>query len=108
MVSAAEHDTMVAEVSHLPYLIAAALLYSVGDPKAASLQLAGTGFRDTSRVGASDARLWQEILEANREPVKTALRHYSRILGEFGNALETGDSLPGLDVIARVRQAISG
>ncbi len=106
VVTADTHDTMVAQVSHLPYLIAAALLYSVGDPSAPSLQLAGSGFRDTTRVGASDPELWQEILVANRRPIQQALNQYSRLLEEFLDALEKGESLPGKDIIAQVRQAI--
>lgn len=106
VVSADAHDAMVAEVSHLPYLVAAALLYSVGDSGRTSLQLAGTGFRDTTRVGASDPGLWHEILVANRGPILTALTHYSRLLAEFANALEHGENLPGMDIITQVRQAI--
>lgn len=106
VVTAGEHDTMVAEVSHLPYLIAAALLYSIGDPSAPALQLAGTGFIDTTRVGASDPGLWQEILAANRVPIGKALGQYSRTLEEFRDSLEAGERLPGLDIITRVRQAI--
>ncbi len=107
VVSADAHDAMVAEVSHLPYLVAAALLYSVGDSDRTALQLAGTGFRDTTRVGASDPDLWQEILVANRGPILTALSHYSRSLAKFANALEQGENLPGIEIIRQVRQAIS-
>lgn len=106
VVSAEAHDAMVAEVSHLPYLVAAALLYTVGDSNRASLQLAGTGFRDTTRVGGSDPGLWHEILVANRGPILHALRHYARSLDAFTNALEQGENLPGMDIIAEVRQAI--
>jgi prephenate dehydrogenase len=62
--SPAEHDLAVAEISHMPHLVAALLVTQAG-PK--SLPLAAGGFRDTTRVASASPGLWIEILQANRE-----------------------------------------
>jgi prephenate dehydrogenase len=62
--SPSEHDLAVAEISHMPHLVAALLVTQAG-PK--SLPLAAGGFRDTTRVASASPGLWIEILQANRE-----------------------------------------
>ncbi len=89
-VAAVEHDAMVATVSHLPYIISAALLAAVGDMNPLASRLAGPGFRDTTRVGASDPGLWNEILRANRSEVHKALGHYQLILEQCQEDLSQG------------------
>ncbi len=59
-----EHDQAVADISHVPHLMAALLVASANP---ASLPLAGGGFRDTTRVASGSPELWIEILWANRE-----------------------------------------
>lgn len=62
--SPADHDLAVADISHMPHLLAA-LLVDSANPN--SLPLAGGGFRDTTRIASGSAELWTEILWANRE-----------------------------------------
>jgi prephenate dehydrogenase len=62
----AEHDLAVADISHVPHLLAA-LLVANANPQ--SLPLAGGGFRDTTRIASGSPELWTEILWANREAV---------------------------------------
>ena len=94
-VTAAEHDAMVAAVSHLPYIISAALLAAVAAENPMAGRLAGSGFRDTTRVGASDPGLWDEILRANRNEVQKALGHYQRLLAQCQEDLSQ-DRFPAL------------
>lgn len=63
------HDAAYAAVSHLPHLIAFALMNSItSQPTGKSyLSLAGPGFRDFSRIAASDPKMWRDIMVANRE-----------------------------------------
>lgn len=68
--SPAEHDRVVAAVSHGPHLLAGALL-TVTDP--AARDCAGPGFRDLTRLAAGPPELWTEILSLNRPAVRTAL-----------------------------------
>ena len=62
------HDAAYAAVSHLPHLIAFAMVNCISSqaPAKAYLELAGPGFRDFTRIAASDPRMWRDILLANR------------------------------------------
>jgi prephenate dehydrogenase len=65
LMSPAEHDRWVALVSHVPHLVASAMAAQCADAPASALALAGPGLRDVTRIAASDAGLWTEILAAN-------------------------------------------
>ncbi len=71
-----EHDHVMARLSHLPQLVAWALLDAARrDPASGRrLGLAGPGFRDMTRLARSPKRLWRDILQANRDEVAGALR----------------------------------
>ncbi|HEX8324526.1 MAG TPA: prephenate dehydrogenase/arogenate dehydrogenase family protein [Tepidisphaeraceae bacterium] len=66
----AEHDRLVARVSHLPHAVAAALVAVQSD---ASIDLRGKGFTDTTRIAAGEAGLWRDIFLDNRENVVGAI-----------------------------------
>ena len=77
--TAAVHDAAVARVSHLPQLVAAALLETAGaDPRA--MELAAGSFRDLTRVAASDPDMWVDIIELNREAIGEAAEELKRAL----------------------------
>lgn len=63
------HDAAYAAVSHLPHLIAFALMNAINDQPNGKdyLSLAGPGFRDFTRIAASDAHMWRDVLMANRQ-----------------------------------------
>ena len=65
-----EHDAAVSDISHLPHLLAAAL---VSMQSRSAMPLAGKGFIDTTRIASGDARLWRDILLDNRDNVLTSL-----------------------------------
>jgi prephenate dehydrogenase len=73
---AEEHDRVVARLSHVPQIVAWALMAAAGaDPATRRrLRLAGPGFRDMTRLARSPRRLWREILRANRDEVEGALQ----------------------------------
>jgi prephenate dehydrogenase len=84
-----KHDQMVAAISHIPHLIAAALVnhaVTFGD-----LDLAAGGFRDTTRVASGSPDLWAEILLANREAVGSQLDQLIRDLQTVELALKNPD-----------------
>jgi prephenate dehydrogenase len=89
------HDALVAVVSHLPQVAASCLADVAGDAMATSgqavLAVAGGGFRDTTRIAASDPALWLGILEGNRAAVLDALDRYRDRLDELRDALAGGD-----------------
>jgi prephenate dehydrogenase len=88
------HDATFAAVSHLPHLLAfAAVNALVTQPQgAAFLEMAGPGFRDFSRIAASDAAVWRDILSANKTEVLTQVAHFRAALDQFENALQQGDN----------------
>jgi prephenate dehydrogenase len=72
ILEAARHDRLVAAISHLPYMVASALVNTVsqvGNDDDAVWDLAAGGFRDTTRVAASDTRMFLDILTTNRGAV---------------------------------------
>lgn len=93
----AEHDRVFAAVSHLPHLLAFALVAQIaGEPDAdRKLGKAGAGFRDFTRIAASSPRMWRDVCLANREPLVAELAAYRALLGELQAALarRDGDAL---------------
>lgn len=91
---AERHDRLVAAISHLPFLAASALVHTTaqvgaGDP--AVWELAAGGFRDTSRVAASDTRMFLDILMTNRPAVLAQLDAYLEQLSDLRGLLQTGN-----------------
>ena len=91
---AERHDRLVASISHLPFLVASALVQSVAkvgvdDPTV--WQLAAGGFRDTSRVAASDTRMFIDILMTNRSAVLEQLDCFSQQIDEVRHLLADAD-----------------
>jgi prephenate dehydrogenase len=88
------HDATFAAVSHLPHLLAFAAVNALtAQPQgAAFLDMAGPGFRDFSRIAASDAAVWRDILSANHAEVLTQVAHFRAALDQFENALKQGDT----------------
>lgn len=94
ILDAARHDRLVASISHLPFLVASALTRAVADvgaDDAAVWQLAAGGFRDTSRVAASDTQMFLDILMTNRSAVLDQVETFQAHLGELRALLEDGD-----------------
>jgi len=89
-----QHDRVLASVSHLPHLLAFALVAQIaGQPDAQlKLSLAGGGFRDFTRIAASSAVMWRDVALANREALGVELKAYRNLLGELERALESGDA----------------
>lgn len=69
-VTPASHDELVAAISHLPHLAAAALVNAVGEKMPGAFEMAGPGFRDTTRVAAGAPEMWTEIFQSNRVAVR--------------------------------------
>ncbi len=88
------HDATFAAVSHLPHLLAFAAVNALtAQPQgAAFLEMAGPGFRDFSRIAASDPAVWRDILSANQAEVLTQVAHFRSALDQFEAALNTGDT----------------
>ncbi len=81
---AERHDKIVSEISHLPHVVAALLAQSASTT---SLPFASSGFRDTTRIARSDARLWVPILLSNRRNLLRKLGEFSRTLNQIKSSL---------------------
>ncbi len=84
----AEHDRLVAAASHLPHLVAAALV-NVTSPDAMSCT--GGGFRDTTRVASGDPRMWADVCLHNRDRILDALQAFEGEVQSLRGLLERGD-----------------
>jgi prephenate dehydrogenase len=98
--TAENHDTAFAAVSHLPHLLAFAYLSAVlNQPLGPDfLALAGPGFRDFTRIAGSSPEVWRDILVANREEVLMQSLHFRHALDALEHAMREGnvDALEGL------------
>ena len=104
--SPVEHDRRLADVSHLPHAVAAAL---VAMQDAASMDLAGKGFADTTRVAAGDPGLWRDIFLDNRDNLRQSIRRLQEHLGGLLSRLDAGDgdaTARWLDEAAKQRQTL--
>ncbi|MCX6935686.1 MAG: prephenate dehydrogenase/arogenate dehydrogenase family protein [Verrucomicrobia bacterium] len=100
------HDEQIARISHLPHLIASALVLAAGHD---SLPLAGSGYRDTTRVAAGPSELWSEILCNNRLQVLASLKDFRSSLNDLVSALKKGDAsalAKILDDAAKIRRTL--
>lgn len=91
---AAEHDAVFAAVSHLPHLLAFALVARIASEPDGELKLgfAGAGFRDFTRIAASSPEMWRDVCLANREAIAAELAGYRALLDELQAALDQGDA----------------
>lgn len=92
VLDAVDHDIAVAHASHTPQVVASLLGASLLDAPERALDLAGQGLRDTSRIAASDPRLWVEILCANAEAVAPILHRMRDRLDGVLTALEDAEN----------------
>ncbi len=88
------HDEAFAAVSHLPHLLAFSLVNSItGQAQADTfLSLAGPGFRDFTRIAASDPKMWRDVLLANRDELLAQSKLFQQALSQLENAIRTDDA----------------
>ena len=87
------HDAAFAAVSHLPHLLAFAMVNSLlGQTQAETLfSLAGPGFRDFTRIAAGDARMWRDVLLANRDEVLSQSQLFRQALASIEDVMQSDD-----------------
>ena len=88
------HDAAFAAVSHVPHLLAFALINAIiGQPQGKEfLSLAGPGFRDFTRIAASEPNVWRDILLANREEVLAQSKVFQRALHALEHTIASGNA----------------
>lgn len=108
----ATHDKVVAIVSHLPHLIAFTICGTADDlaeeTKEAVLKFAASGFRDFTRIAASDVSMWRDIFLNNREALLEMLARFSEDAHALGRAVRYGQAEFIEDRIKRGRKIRRG
>ena len=87
--SPAKHDKYISYISHLPHIVAFSLMQSL--PKD-TLFLASSGLRDTTRIAASPAKLWADVLFTNSDNVLQALKQFHSCLSGIQSAIKKKDT----------------
>jgi len=107
-IDAETHDRLLAGTSHLPHLVAAALVNALGDGADA---LVASGFLDTTRIASGDPALWRDIFMTNADELLAALDRFEATLGAMRSALSDRDAEAVrrlLDEAKRRRDAMLG
>jgi prephenate dehydrogenase len=99
------HDRAVAAISHLPHVVAWALVDAVARFEPAALDVAARGFKDTTRIAASDPLVWTEILLANRDAVMASLHAFRSALDDLDRLITDGDGAGVHTTLARIKAA---
>ena len=99
------HDRATAAISHLPHLVADALVDAVVRMDPRFFEVAGRGFKDTTRIAASDPRMWREIFQENRAGLAEALAAFRAALDDL-ERLIAHDDAPAIEAaLDRIRRA---
>jgi prephenate dehydrogenase len=87
IVTPKEHDKIIALTSHLPHFIACALVLLISKNKKDFLPMIGKGFKDTTRIAASNAENWCEIAISNKKNISNGIKDFIRIIKKISNSL---------------------
>lgn len=104
---AALHDELLAATSHLPHVLAYTLVDSLAGKATQEdiFRFAAGGFRDFTRIAASDPQMWHDIVMANREALLGEIDRFATHLAQLRQHIEAGDSQAVLSLFARAKAA---
>ena len=97
------HDRVMAAVSHLPHLVAFALVDAVARLDPGAFTFAGRGFADSTRIAASDPQIWRDIFLANREALADTLAVFRSALEKLERLIAAWDATGLEATLARIR-----
>ncbi|MBZ4654234.1 MAG: Prephenate dehydrogenase [Peptococcaceae bacterium] len=106
LLSPEEHDRKVAAVSHLPHLVASALVSTVGELEEREkgyFALAAGGFRDSTRIAASNSEMWCDIFMQNANVLLPLIQGFRQSLKELERAIVKKDQEALLQILRRSR-----
>ena len=105
--SAEHHDLVLAITSHVPHLIAYTIVGTAEDLQTVTrsevMKFSAGGFRDFTRIAASDPTMWRDVFLANREAVLEMLGRFNEDLAALARAIRWGDGEALFDLFARTR-----
>jgi prephenate dehydrogenase len=104
---AADHDAVFAAVSHLPHVLAFALVDYIANQNNAEqlFGFAASGFRDFTRIAGSSPEMWRDICLANRDTMLSQLSGFERELAQIKLLLQQGDGAALAQLFSRARDA---
>ncbi len=104
---AAHHDMVLAITSHLPHLIAYTIVGTASDLEAVTqsevIKYSAGGFRDFTRIAASDPTMWRDVFLSNKDAVLEMLQRFSEDLTALQRAIRWGDGDALFDLFSRTR-----
>ena len=107
IMTAEHHDKVMAITSHLPHLIAYTIVGTAvdleDDIKGEVIRFAATGFRDFTRIAASDPVMWRDVFLANKEPMLEMIQRFTEDLTALQRAIRKGDGDTLQDLFTRTR-----
>jgi cyclohexadieny/prephenate dehydrogenase len=107
LMDARHHDLVLAITSHLPHLIAYTIVGTASDleevTRSEVIKYSAGGFRDFTRIAASDPTMWRDVFLANREAVLEMLQRFSEDLTALQRAIRWGDGEALFDLFSRTR-----
>lgn len=101
------HDTVLASVSHVPHFLSSVYMWQVAsaDNSDLRMELAGSGFRDFTRIAAGSPEMWRDIFLSNREAMLSEIAEVRQALDQAEQALEAGDGVKLQDFLERAALA---
>jgi cyclohexadieny/prephenate dehydrogenase len=107
MMDAAHHDLVLAVTSHIPHLIAYTIVGTASDLEGVTrsevIKYSAGGFRDFTRIAASDPTMWRDVFLTNREAVLEMLGRFTEDLTALQRAIRNGDGQALFDLFTRTR-----
>ncbi|WP_114520835.1 prephenate/arogenate dehydrogenase family protein [Altererythrobacter sp. ZODW24] len=107
IMDAAHHDLVLAVTSHIPHLIAYTIVGTASDLEDVTqgevIKYSAGGFRDFTRIAASDPTMWRDVFLSNREAVLEVLGRFSEDLTALQRAIRSGDGDTLFDLFTRTR-----
>ncbi|RJY09779.1 prephenate/arogenate dehydrogenase family protein [Aurantiacibacter aquimixticola] len=107
VMDAAHHDMVLAVTSHIPHLVAYTIVGTASDleevTRSEVIKYSAGGFRDFTRIAASDPTMWRDVFLHNRDAVLEMMDRFLRDLGSMRNAIDAGDGEAMFDLFTRTR-----
>lgn len=103
-IDAEKHDQIFACVSHLPHIVAYALVGTLLQIDPSMLRYSGGGFRDFTRIAKSSAEMWQDICMMNQTAILKALNRYEKVIGRLSQMIRRGNSSQLLRFFQKARE----
>lgn len=107
VMSVEHHDTVLAATSHLPHILAFALVAMLGrkDEQREIFKYAAGGFKDFSRIASSDPTMWQDICLANKQEIIPLIQQFKAELGNIEQLLQLDDAQALYEAFSYAKQA---